>query len=175
VSAPFKVYVAAASKEISRAETFIQRLRDCGVEITFDWCAHMRAVEGREIDQTLAVMSAGADLDGVRQADLVVLLEPGWQVGTEHGVPTQLRVLTTGAWGEAAVAIALNTPLVVSRPVEPPNRKSPKVFDHCIFLALADLVCEGDDAALRAVLHLALRGELPGVTRRDATPAADAI
>ena len=157
LAAPFLVYVAGASKEIARAERVIRLLHESGVGVTFDWCAHMRALEGVPLTREVAVSSALSDIDAVKRARVVVLLEPGW--ASPNGYVE--RITTTGAWGEATLAVGIGVPLIVARPTLV-SKPTPPEWQTCIFAALASLVCADDDAAIRAVLHMAVTGVLPG-------------
>lgn len=168
-------YVAGASAEIARAERVIRLLTESGVAVTFDWCKHMRRVadSGGPLTREVAEQSADADLDGVKRASVVLLLEPGWAVPRFLGDRYEpVRVTTTGAWSELGAALALDIPVVVARPSTTNAAKSgtPETFVHNIFLARAALVCADDDAAIRAVVRMAIVGSLPVV---DA-PASEA-
>lgn len=167
----FGVYVACASAEIARAERVIRLLTESGVAVTFDWPAHMRRVEGTTLTREIAEQSADADLDGVKRASVVLLLEPGLVEKWSRGVREDQQIRTTGAWSEIGAALALGIPVVVARPT-PPDGAEPlvDVYVHNIFLARAALVCADDDAAIRAVVRMALVGSLPIV---DA-PASEA-
>lgn len=162
LAAPFLVYIAGASKGIARAERVIRLLRESGVGVTFDWCAHMRALEGVPLTREAAVSSALTDLDAVKRARVVVLLEPGY----EWARAAPARVQTTGAWGELTLAVGVGVPVIVARPTLEEQIAHgvtlPPEWQTCIFTALASLVCADDDAAIRAVLHMAVTGVLPG-------------
>jgi hypothetical protein len=166
VATPFLVYVAGASREIARAERVIRLLAENGVAVSFDWTAHMRAVESAgPLTYDVAASSARADIDAVKRASVVVLLEPGWHEVTrgEGGrrIVSVERVPTTGAWGEATLAVGIGIPLVVARPPETQPATFAPEWQTCVFTALASLVCDDDDAAIRAVVRLALTGALP--------------
>lgn len=171
------VYVAGASAEIARAERVIRLLTESGVAVTFDWPAHMRRVEGTSTTLTreIAEQSADADLDGVKRASVVLLLEPGtfeYVYIARHGGDEyrDQQITTTGAWSELGAALALGIPVVVARPPAPRHDDPREPFAHNIFLARAALVCADDDAAIRAVVRMAIVGSLPVV---DA-PASEA-
>ena len=90
-----KVYVAASSKEIDRAERVIAALRKAGVVVTHDWPAEMRKHPAdHELDDDVLLPELERDLQkGVRPADLVLVLAPQQ--------PTQ------GAWVELGAAWGL--------------------------------------------------------------------
>jgi len=162
---PFLCYVAGASAEIARAERVIRLLLESGLAVSFDWPAHMRSLEGQPLTREIAVSSALSDIDAVKRASVVVLLEPGWTAhytgsrSSRASEYEQRRTVTTGAWGEATLAVGIGTPLVVARPALIDD--APPEWQTCIFTALASLVCADDDAAIRAVVRMAITGTLP--------------
>lgn len=98
-----KVYVAGASKEIERAEKWIAKLRELGVEVTCDWPQAMRTHgpdHGLTLDQREAF--ARADYAGIKAASVVWVLRP-----TEENP-------STGAWVEMGCAFALNKTVLIS-------------------------------------------------------------
>lgn len=94
-----KIYVAAASAEIERASAFMQFVRELGHDITHDWVPELRAQSVPESQLPVAVRraSAQADLDGVRRADLLVVLVP------HEAVPSR------GTWVELGYALGLRS------------------------------------------------------------------
>ena len=86
-----KVYVAASSRELARAEGAIQALRDLGHEVTHDWPRMVRAVgeaNPADADDVLRLQWAEEDLLGIRAADTFWLLMPdygGFGAGVELG------------------------------------------------------------------------------------------
>jgi len=90
-----KVYVAASSKEIARAEQVIAELRKLGVEITHDWTAVMRKhPPDSELEDDVLLPELERDLiEGVKGADLVLVLAP--------------RTPSTGVWVELGAAWGL--------------------------------------------------------------------
>jgi len=162
-SAGFSVYVAGASKEIRRAERVIELLRESGIRISFDWCAHMRGLESSKVfSADVAAASARSDLDGVREASVLLLLEPGWAPRDRvNGTPQFVRVQSTGVWTELGAALAWGVPVVLARPLEPDSAPdTPHHWQNNVFAALVSLVAADDDAAIRAVVRLALTGAL---------------
>lgn len=130
-----KVYVAGSIPErTARAIPVIAALRASGVEITFDWTIDIQ-VDSNADDSDSALTDevrrrcAEADADGVRRADLLLLLAPD-----ERGA--------SGAWVEFGMALALGIPVVVS------GAKARRT----IFTSLAQRTFDTDD---EAVAHLA--------------------
>lgn len=100
-----RIYVAAASKEIERAERMIERLRAAGHTITVDWPAAIRAMAGvanEGLTHELRKEAADADYRGVATAERVVILVP------------ENPVVTQGAWWEGGIADALRIPIIAS-------------------------------------------------------------
>jgi hypothetical protein len=93
-----KVYVATRYEDKAEAARWIQRLRDLDIEVTHDWTA----VEEAGADPVLRRSYACADMQGVRDADVVWLLAP------EDG--------GRGCWTELGAALALHKYVVVSGP-----------------------------------------------------------
>lgn len=96
------VYVAGPSREIERSEHVMARLRASGLQITYDWAAAVRRIEGRGTALTDAEQEreAHADLAGVASADVVVVLAP------TDGI--------SGCWVEMGAALALCRPVILS-------------------------------------------------------------
>ena len=123
-----KVYVAASSRELERAEAAIQALKDLGHTVTHEWPPLVRAVgeanpQGATDD--MRYHWAFEDLAGVAAADVFWLLMP-YSEGFGAGV-------------ELGYAIASFTPVVVSGP----HKRS-------IFAACAETVYNTDLDALKA-------------------------
>jgi hypothetical protein len=93
-----KVYVATRYEDKAEAARWIQHVRDLGVEVTHDWTA----VEEAGADPVLRRSYACADMEGVRDADVVWILAP------EEG--------GRGCWTELGMALALHKYVVVSGP-----------------------------------------------------------
>jgi hypothetical protein len=134
-----RVYIAGASLEVDRAEAMIAALRMSGkVEITYDWTRDVRGPDGKiaqaAMNDHAAREYAGADLEGVRKAHVVVVLPPHPPIGT------------AGMWLEFGVA--LSTPGVRTIVAGPHARVS-------IFTRLADLVVERDEDAIAALIGAA--------------------
>jgi len=161
VASPFLVYVAGASRESSRAARVIGLLEESGVDVSFDWVAHMAAEVG-ELTLERARVAADLDLDGVRRASLVLLLEPSFAVTHSAAGYTRERLISSGVWAELGAALALRIPVLVARPsgVGKVDGKA-TAHDACVFAALASALFVDDDTAIRAVVRYALRGVLP--------------
>ena len=99
---PSKVYVAGATKEVERVRTVQGYCRTAGHEITFDWTDGLEAQTVAEADMfdEHARTLAWRCLDGVNDADVVVLCVPAWQ-------PTR------GAWVELGYAVAKKRGIVI--------------------------------------------------------------
>lgn len=84
----------AASSELERAERVVAALREAGCELTYDWTVDVRAARERgvcaeQLDDHEARRLAEADLRGVRDADVCLLLAPEaptFGAGVEFGV-----------------------------------------------------------------------------------------
>jgi hypothetical protein len=127
-----KIYVAAASAEIERAERMIAILRELGHEITVDWPAAMRALGMRALGKANAGLTpeqrtfhAAEDYRGVATAQRVVILVP------------KAPAATQGAWWEGGIADALEIPIIASGRFEDRQRN--------IFLARAIEVDTDDE------------------------------
>ena len=95
-----KVYFSTTSRDLDKARALMQRIRDAGHTITFDW------TEGIDFEEHMsgAELSARAeaDIEGVRQADIVaVYMQP------------KMERKMTGAAIEIGAAYALHTPVAV--------------------------------------------------------------
>lgn len=79
---PAKFYVATTLDNADQAKLVSRRLSDFGHELTYDWTVH-----GRVYDQDLKKEIAIKEVNGVLEADVLVMLWPG-QRGThvEFGV-----------------------------------------------------------------------------------------
>ena len=83
-----KVYVACSSKEINRAERAMDEIRKRGGTITFDWTVDVRQWGSKAPDEVIGLRCAMSDLGGVRDADVVLVLdstEPSYGRTIEHG------------------------------------------------------------------------------------------
>ena len=70
-----RVYVAAASSEIERAEWAIAELRKHGIEITEDWPAVMRSnPPDAECSRELLAAACNANVYGIERADCILVL-----------------------------------------------------------------------------------------------------
>jgi nucleoside 2-deoxyribosyltransferase len=124
-----QIYVAGSSKELDRCEQFVRAVRALGHTITCDWVAAMRA---NAADTLLSPEElrrfAAADLRGVADADLVVLLGPA------QSTPSQ------GCWVEMGYALAMSVPLIYVAPQSAPQ--------FCIFTSMIAVQFASDSAAL---------------------------
>jgi hypothetical protein len=103
-----RLYVAGASAEIERAESFIKAARDMGYVVEHDWCAMIRDVGAANGPIERAQREAAASLayKGATTCDLFVLLLPALATtapcyACQHRKPA----LTIGAWMELAWAV----------------------------------------------------------------------
>lgn len=102
------VYVAGPSAEIARCEAMIEALRAEGIRVTHDWPAVMRghARPDGELEPSILAAEAEADLEGVRSADLVIVLtHERWTAGPGT---------SAGAMLEAGAALGLGIPVLVA-------------------------------------------------------------
>lgn len=100
-----RIYVAAASAEIERAERMIARLRAAGHTITVDWPAAIRAMAGvanEGLTQEQRREAARDDYEGVISAERVVILVP------------EKPIVTQGAWWEGGIADALRIQIIAA-------------------------------------------------------------
>lgn len=87
-----EIYVAGASKEMERVKRVMKQIREAGHEITFDWVAEVEKVGmANPSDLAQRKASARSDVDGVIDADVILVLHPA------PGVPT------AGMWFEMGV------------------------------------------------------------------------
>ena len=133
--APLRVYVAGNSSERGeRAKPVIEKLRNAGCVITYDWTVAVDEFGANAVGETQARLSASRDLAGVRGADVVLALAP------ETG--------GCGMWIEVGAAFALGIPVLFSCPE--PNRT--------IFSRLALARFESDHFAVAYLLEMHRQG-----------------
>jgi hypothetical protein len=94
-----RLYLAGASAEALLCQTYMQRLRAAGIEITKDWTTPL-PLPDREQSEHSRFRHAADDLHGVAEADVV------WGVLPD--------VQTRGMWFELGVAHALGRRLLLS-------------------------------------------------------------
>lgn len=97
------IYVAGASKELTRAKDFIKALNASGLyDVVQDWPATISHAgsANRNLDADVRKNSARDCLDAVRECEVFVFLIPD--------------VETRGAWGELCAALILNKLVVIS-------------------------------------------------------------
>ena len=121
-----RFYVASRFEDFRRARAAIAALTERGHEVTYDWTlmADQYPVGGREAPRQVNREQAGRDLNGVREADFVLVLT------AETG--------GCGMWIEMGAALALEIPLVLAGPNH--NRS--------IFSELAEERFDRDDFAI---------------------------
>lgn len=81
-----RIYVAGSSDELDRVAAFMGKARALRFEVTFDWVAEIRAVGAAnppDVTRKRRRQWAEADLLGVRQADVFVMLAP--EIGHARG------------------------------------------------------------------------------------------
>lgn len=138
-----KVYVAGAWVEKKeRAEKWIAKLREVGIEITHDWTVDETPCAPGYTDKDLPVgerrSRAEADTIGVLKADVLWLLAP-----TERGA--------SGAWTELGIALG------ASWCNDDSNLKivaSGAKHDRTIFTSLADASFRKDEDAFEYITNL---------------------
>lgn len=126
-----KVYIAAASAEIERAERVAGKLAAAGIQITSSWMRQVRragAANPREASSGQRRTLAVGCLSEVGDSDVVLLLMP--PVGTE----------TIGAYWEAGYARSLSARIILSGDTK-----------RSVFSALGEEY-ETDDEAIQAII-----------------------
>jgi nucleoside 2-deoxyribosyltransferase len=139
-----RIYVAASSRELDRAERVMNELRKWGFEISHDWIPGVRdamaaGIEEAKADDTFAFAAAFADLRGVADADVLVFLAP--------------TATSKMAWAEFGYALALNIPCIVAHDDRDKRNQS-------IVTRLAHQHCE--DACIRWAIEDVLKVTLGG-------------
>jgi hypothetical protein len=128
-----RLYVAASSTELDRAEAFMTAARLLGFEITFDWVSKIREVgAANPADAPLALQAqwSARDLAAIAVCEVFVLLAP------------LDRSPARGAFVELGSAVTLAKPSIVVR--------SPLCHSICQALASAQA---GTDAEALAILR----------------------
>jgi hypothetical protein len=67
-----KIYVASSLNNAANAVRIMNRLRGLGATITYDWTTH-----GRAYEESLLKSLGRAELNGVINADVVLMVQPG--------------------------------------------------------------------------------------------------
>jgi len=140
-----RLYIMAASGERHRAAAFADRCRAVGWEITEPWWEHLATVEkegrlGDDLPLAERQRVSEADLEGVYQANLTMLLRPSPGISTE------------GAWVELGYALGLRRarcgmkPLIWSVSDFPEARR--------FFTLQVDRHLDSEDAAIEALTLL---------------------
>lgn len=121
-----KAYLCGAFSERARVKAMMSRLREAGIEISFDWTADPPPGVTCDADLTAEQRStyARADLRGVELADVVWLLAP--------------ESTSRGAWVEFGYALAVQAITIVSGPA----------WRSSIFTEVANHTFESDEEAL---------------------------
>jgi len=131
------LYVASASEQLVMVETYVDRLRACGFEITYEWTKDVRE-GGFKSDDLLSDQerrySAKMDYHGVKTADLVWVLTPS---SKSQGC---------GMWIEMGMALSLGKRVVVSGPLA---RRS-------IFAEMAEVVLDQHELAFDYICKKAI-------------------
>lgn len=146
-----KLYIAAASAEIDRAERLMKIARAQGHEITHDWTHEVRAAIAQGLSEDLipdevALVGALMDIGGVVTADRFIYLVPPKPIST------------SGAWVELGVAHTLREFVPrpsYMRPLQLVCAGAPFTVRRSIFTRLADAFVEADVDALADELVLA--------------------
>lgn len=100
----WRVYVASAFEDFQRTRAVMAQLRNGGWTVTFDWTAMADIYPTDNAPLHERAKHARADLQGVRDADVVLVLTP---TDKSKGC---------GMWWEAGAAAALGKPVVISGP-----------------------------------------------------------
>lgn len=150
MSRPLRVYVAAAWREAERASAAIAAVRAAGCEITKDWTLLVDEYPNDDAPEHVRMREAWADVVGVREADVLLVLTPCF------GTPT------TGIWVELGVALTEGVPVILAGPQRARN----------IFCSLSMMTVEHDAAAIGLAVSLKPR---PGLAdyARGVWPAAE--
>ena len=125
-----KVYVAAASSEIERAEHWISELKKIGVTITCTWPESVRSVGAANPPEATLEQRTGwamQDLAEVREADVFWFLLPS----PGHS--------TSGAWTELGCASETKRKIVMSGE------------SHSVFVGLCHAYCKTDQDAFDVI------------------------
>lgn len=102
------IYVASATQQYNLVEHYVDRLRERGFDISYEWTADVRAggfkpdVELSEIHRRFAARMCK---QGVEEAGLIWMLTPTMK---EHGC---------GMWVEMGLAFAMNKRVIISGPL----------------------------------------------------------
>ena len=100
------IYIAGASAELERCESFRDACRAMGYVVTFDWAVVRRASSKTDAELTPSERAEikGACYRGAASCDVFVLLLPGIGDGDAFGMAPRLH--TIGAWCELGYAEA---------------------------------------------------------------------
>lgn len=118
-----RIYVASACEDMQRARSVMTALRARGHEITFDWTPHVEAFGSGGGPRR---QNAERDLDGVRRAEVVLVLAPA----EKH--------VGCGMWIELGAALALAKRAVITGVLR----------DRTIFSDLAEARFATDEEAI---------------------------
>lgn len=120
-----KVYIAASLGGLDEAKAVMQAVRQAGGHITYDW------TEGGRVTDlaTDAPRVSSAEIEGVRAADVLVLLIPGGRgahVELGAALALGLPVIVVGGHHDE---IFYHHPLVVRLPPSPPDAIATAAYD----------------------------------------------
>ncbi len=124
-----RVYVASSYSDYPRARAAMTALRAAGHDITHDWTALADQFPNDDAPLHLRAQHAREDLQGVRDADVVLLLTP-----SDRG-------RGCGCWIETGAALALGKPVIITGPQRA----------RSIFCELAAIQVEEDAAGIAAI------------------------
>lgn len=165
-----KIYVAAPSRDLDRYRAFVDRARERGLEVTYDWAAliveaQRQGLTDATITEDYARTAALADATGVRDCSVLVLLAP------------RSGEITVGAWVELGIALGLRTARPSRKPliVVAGGVRIDRPRQYAIFEELADVCVQNDEQALHVVSRLAYSMELEDVQGVDFEELAAAM
>lgn len=96
------VYVASAFQDFERTRAAHKALRDAGITVTHDWTQYVERYPNDDAPDAEKPVHAKEDVDGVRSADVVLVLTP------------EDKTRGAGVWIEMGAALALDIPVVIA-------------------------------------------------------------
>lgn len=133
MSAPLAVYVASAWDDYPRARAAMAALRDAGCVVTHDWTAYVDVYPANDAPPDERAKHAREDIDGVANADVVLVLTPAD------------RSRGAGVWIEMGAALALGKRVVLAGAQR----------DRSVFCSLAEARFERDEQAITCLATFA--------------------